>query len=91
MKCNKVGFDLEASTSTFGNNFILLIYLIKYFIPFFFTCMILASFYYFFYPFFYYFFYYFFVRSTSELKLWVRLSQGILARVGDVLIPSEVE
>ena len=33
----------------------------------------------------------FFVRLTFELKLWVRLSQGVLARGDDVVAASEVE
>ena len=32
-----------------------------------------------------------FVRSTFELKLWVRLSQGVLACVGDIVAAGEVE
>ena len=32
-----------------------------------------------------------FVRLTFELKLWVRLSQGVLARVGDIVAACEVE
>ena len=31
------------------------------------------------------------VRLIFELKLWVRLSQGVLARGGDVVAASEVE
>ena len=33
----------------------------------------------------------FLVRLINELKLWVRLSQGVLARGGDVAAPSEAE
>ena len=34
---------------------------------------------------------FFFVRLINELKLWVRLSQGVLARGGDVAAASEVK
>ena len=36
-------------------------------------------------------FVFFLMRLISELKLWVRLSQGILARGGDVAAVFEVE